>query len=534
MKTQDSIVDPECKLQNVEVFCDTSSGGGKPYGCTLNFTSVTQNSNKFYIIQLLKDVDSTTSTSTTATSGSSISSGGSTTIGGTCKYHVFTRYGRITEIGTSDIKTFDKQNLAVSYFLKKFADKTSNSWSTAFKPKPNKYFRLEMAEIDVTEETVADARTNVEQSTALTLEPSIEKFISDISDKKVHMETIANFNIDMTKMPLGKISDKQIDSAYIILGQLNDIVMSIKSGDWKKSAALLDFPETYIRGPLVKYSNDFWRLVPCNCKRSETPPIIDTEEQILKLTELLEIIKNTEISGKITRRFNNVHDIYKCINVNISLIPDSQEVKLLENLIYKTRGDTHYYGIEIVEMFRLQKSVEIDKDDQFFNSISNHRMLIHGSRKANYMSILSMGLRLPHVNQVSNGSTLGRGIYFADVSTKSFNYCGVESHADCGYLLLCEVALGDFTDLRQGPSFDTPLLKGQTSRWGLGKMYMEDESYVDMNTTDGFVTPGAKIPQGPLCQHHDSVSSFLYNEYVIFDPRQYRFRYLVKIKKLNR
>ena len=335
-------------------------------------------------------------------------------------------------------------------------------------------------------------------------------------------------------MPLGKISDKQIDSAYIILGQLNDIVMSIKSGDWKKSAALLDFPETYIRGPLVKYSNDFWRLVPCNCKRSEKPPIIDTEEQILKLTELLEIIKNAEISGKITRRFNNVHDIYKCINVNISLVPDSQEVKLLENLIYKTRGDTHYYGIEIVEMFRLQKSAEIDKDDQFFNSISNHRLLIHGSRKANYMSILSMGLRLPHVNQVSNGSTLGRGIYFADVSTKSFNYCGVESHDDCGYLLLCEVALGDNMDLRQGPSFDTPLLKGQNSRWGLGKMYMEDESYVDMNITDGFVTPGAKIPQGPLCQHHDSVSSFLYNEYVIFDPRQYRFRYLVKIKKINR
>ena len=37
----------------------------------------------------------------------------------------------------------------------------------------------------------------------------------------------------------------------------------------------------------------------------------------------------------------------------------------------------------------------------------------------------------------------GKGVYFADMVSKSANYCNTSSANNTGLLLLCEVALGD-------------------------------------------------------------------------------------------
>lgn len=41
------------------------------------------------------------------------------------------------------------------------------------------------------------------------------------------------------------------------------------------------------------------------------------------------------------------------------------------------------------------------------------------------------------------GYMFGKGIYFADMSSKSANYCCTSRTAPVGLMLLCEVALGD-------------------------------------------------------------------------------------------
>jgi poly [ADP-ribose] polymerase len=41
----------------------------------------------------------------------------------------------------------------------------------------------------------------------------------------------------------------------------------------------------------------------------------------------------------------------------------------------------------------------------------------------------------------------GKGVYFADMSSKSANYCFTNNNNDIGILLLCEVALGNTNDL---------------------------------------------------------------------------------------
>ncbi|KAJ0807236.1 putative NAD(+) ADP-ribosyltransferase [Helianthus annuus] len=41
----------------------------------------------------------------------------------------------------------------------------------------------------------------------------------------------------------------------------------------------------------------------------------------------------------------------------------------------------------------------------------------------------------------------GKGVYFADMFSKSANYCCASQQSSSGVLLLCEVALGDMAEL---------------------------------------------------------------------------------------
>ncbi len=69
-------------------------------------------------------------------------------------------------------------------------------------------------------------------------------------------------------------------------------------------------------------------------------------------------------------------------------------------------------------------------------------MLWHGSRLTNYAGILSQGLRVAPPEAPSTGYMFGKGIYFADIISKSANYCHANKLFSTGCLLLCEVALG--------------------------------------------------------------------------------------------
>lgn len=40
----------------------------------------------------------------------------------------------------------------------------------------------------------------------------------------------------------------------------------------------------------------------------------------------------------------------------------------------------------------------------------------------------------------------GKGVYFADMVSKSANYCGTSRENPDGLILLCDVALGEFND----------------------------------------------------------------------------------------
>ena len=95
-------------------------------------------------------------------------------------------------------------------------------------------------------------------------------------------------------------------------------------------------------------------------------------------------------------------------------------------------------------------------------------LLWHGSRLANYVGILSEGLKIAPYEAPATGYMFGKGIYFADVVSKSANYCKPVS-GNKGLMLLCEVALGSMNE-KMGPDYHGHRLpEGKNSTKGVGR-----------------------------------------------------------------
>lgn len=519
----DTLIDPECTIVNAVLLYDN---GGNPYSCSLTYTDIVANSNKFYVIQALHQTN--------------VRAGG--------HFWVYIRYGRNGERGNTIDKIFLTKESAIAYFKKQYASKTGNSWGLFkdFKPKLNKYFRLDMAnitiendkkEVDSISNNTNDHNIPLEsQSVDETLNPKVQAVITLISDTKIHIEAIRSFGVDTKKMPLGKISDLLINEANQILTDTLKIVETFDDGSWEESRIMLGLPQGYFDEMLLDWSNKFWTRIPYGCGR-KAPPLINNIDQINQCADLLDVLKNSQIAGAITKRCNGLLDIYKSLNVKITPLTNENmnEVFLIKKFINNTHAPTHHFHIEIIDIFRLNK--EHFDIHNIFDNTPNHMLLSHGSRMSNFMGILSTGFRIPKDNQVTNGCTLGRGIYFADVITKSFNYCNSRETDDEAFIIICEVALGNDESIQKCETMvahnKMNLPPEYTSRQGVGAKTMHHSDYTLFETNDDFIK-NAKIPQGPLIDRQGLgyFASFQYNEFVIFDTRLYRMRYLIRMKNV--
>lgn len=486
-------VDVGCSIPNGTVYSDAKCS----YSCSLTYTDIGNNSNKFYIMQIVFSPPN--------------------------RYGFYTKYGRTGEKGTAHTKEMDNANSAVKAFQSQYKSKTGNVWGSTFVAKPNKYFLLEVENF---EEEVSQISSEEESND---LETKVIDLIKLISNTDIHTKAMRSFGVDTKKMPLGKISASIIDDADGILFALSEIVGSIEDGTWGESKKALDITDDYIRNVIYSLSNKFWTRIPYACGR-EKPPVIDNPYRIDQCAELIDIMRNTKIATQIIRKNVGIFDIYKGIDANISMCSEETEIDFVTNFVLGTKAPTHNYKLEVLEVYCVHKATE-DRNDIFYKT-SNHMLLAHGSRMSNFVGILSTGLRIPNNTQITNGSILGRGIYFADVISKSFNYCNAHDTDDVGFVLLCEVALGDSYDDHETvvPYNRLDLPKKCTSRRGMGKTDVTNILGVECEGNGMSYT--MNVPQGGLKERKglSNNASFLYNEYVIFNALQYRFRYLVKIK----
>ena len=160
------------------------------------------------------------------------------------------------------------------------------------------------------------------------------------------------------------------------------------------------------------------------------------------------IMKTTADKKKDAEAVNMLDKRFQELNMDemTPLDHKSSEYKALAEYLVKSSGPSHGFRYRIEDIFRIERNGEMARFEKSeFSKIhkSNKRLLWHGSRTTNYGGILSQGLRIAPPEAPVNGYAFGKGIYLADLSSKSAQYCASGMSGGTGLLLLVEAELGN-------------------------------------------------------------------------------------------
>lgn len=467
----------------------------KDYDCTLNQTNIKTNANKFYIMQIIEKQN---------------------------KYYVFIRYGRVGEKGVSRDESFSNVDGAISKFKKQFKSKTGNVWNVEnFISKKGKYWLCEMDydDIDGMMDDIETETCKVECN----LDERVQKFLLLVSDIDTMNKTMISLDIDTKKLPLGKLSQKQIEKGYDIL---NKIKLSLKK---KQTLAIKD--------EIIDLSSGYYTIIPYVCGRGRAPPIIDSDQMVDEYVATLDELSNITVAANLIKDSkspdnSNEHpldNIYKKLNTTIEPVEKGSDVwGMIKDYVKNTHASTHSnYKVELLDIFEIDRQGERNKYETKFGDVDHRMLLWHGTRLSNYCSIMQKGLLLrPDVipGTYITGKMFGYGVYGANSFSKSFNYCGADDDNNVACLFLAEFALGKTSNRVQSDYYitkDKLQQLGCDSTWGQGR-----------TTPSGYASlpNGVKIPNGKLTKSNVQGGSLLYDEFIVYDQDQVNLRYIVKVK----
>ena len=432
---------------------------------------------------------------------------------------VFNRWGRVGAKGQSKLAPMASLAKAKSDFEKKFKDKTGNLWSNrdSFEFVKGKY---DMVELDYEEDDKEDDdATDAAEDKPIPdskLDKRVQDLVKFISNKTFIDQLLREYEIDTKKMPLGKLSKNQVKNGYEVLKRIQNIL----DGD--------DDDDDDLEG----LSSRFYTLIPHQFGHQTVPPVINNKTMLKKKIELVESLAELEVASKIITKDkkseNPVDSVYNDLHTDITPIDkDTEEWKWINEFIQNTHAATHgSYSLELQDAFVVNREGEADKYIQKSADIENKQLLFHGSRSTNFVGILSQGLRIAPPEAPSTGYMFGKGVYFADMCSKSANYCHSHLSDNCGLLLLTEVALGKTYNKTQA-EFVTKLPGGCQSTWGQGQTEPANDHFREIDS----VCDGQKV-RVPLGKPTDirSRGGLLYNEFIIYDTAQAHLRYLIKCK----
>ncbi|KAK9945695.1 hypothetical protein M0R45_011194 [Rubus argutus] len=466
--------------------------GDDVYDAMLNQTNVGHNNNKFYVIQALESDD-----------------GGS--------FMVYYRWGRVGVKGQNKLLgPYTSRDSAIEEFEKKFSEKTRNDWSErkTFQSFPKCYVWLEMDYSENECQSAVEEKNGsalVAQPLETKLDPRIAKFVSLICNIAMMKQYMMEIGYNADKLPLGKLSKPTILKGYNILKSIADVI-----GQSNKSM-------------LEQLSGEFYTVIPHDFGfKKMSNFVIDTPQKLKQKLEMVEALGEIEVATKLLKddtgtQGDPLYSNYQSLHCELTpLGSDSDEFDTVSKYLHNTHAKTHSnYTVDIVQIFRASREGEIERYRKFF-SMKNRMLLWHGSRLTNWAGILSQGLRIAPPEAPVTGYMFGKGIYFADMFSKSANYCYANNASKAGVLLLCEVALGDMAELLTAKYDADKLPEGKLSTKGVGGT--EPDLSKAQLLEDGVMVPLGKPKENP-CRKGD----LLYNEYIDYNVDQIRMRYVVQV-----
>ncbi|KAF2204452.1 PARP-domain-containing protein [Delitschia confertaspora ATCC 74209] len=504
IKSRDIVVplDEGCTLPTTyRVYIDDR---GVIYDASLNQTNASANNNKFYRVQVRPSK---------------------------ADYKTWTRWGRVGERGQTAVLGDGSLEEALTQFDKKFKDKSGLKWEDrGADPKPKKYAYVERSyapDSDDEGSNVNPGESDDEyQVPESKLDVAVQSLMQLIFNQNYMNQAMSALNYDAQKMPLGKLSKATIHRGFQALKDLSNLFGNVGTS----------------RAEIEGLSNRYYSLIPHDFGRNR-PPVIGDSATLKRELELLESLGDmkeaAELMKKDLRSKDTIHPLDRQFNglgleeMNV-LDSASKEYKELASYLVNTTGATHGIQYQIESIFRIERQGEVSRfeESEFSKIKSDRRLLWHGSRVTNFGGILSQGLRIAPPEAPVSGYMFGKGIYLADMSSKSANYCCSYNSDGHALLLLCEAELGDPMQKLTGASYEaaeTARESGCWSTWGQGSTgpsKWKDAKAVHpslkgVKMPDTTVRPGDTNVPGAYLQ---------YNEYIAYDVAQVRLRYLFRVK----
>ena len=362
----------------------------------LNRTDLRANNNKFYVLEVHEAQG---------------------------QYRLFTNYGRVGTPGVREGRYTDSLPDALAEFERLYREKTGKS--KGYVP------------VDVKQATVGSAPvrehvsrfapilppapfTVVAPSTAL--HPDLAGFVERIYDA-TKSELVRRI-----ETPLGSLSSLQIERGQ---DKLREIRFAIARQRKDK---------------LVSLTGEYYSLVPhrLGLRIDPNDVVIDTVKKADDEEDLLQLMRDVffvqdDLEADVERK-------YRALGAQICVLDKtSAEYQRVEHKIRGSQSWRHNFNLRVKRIFALCLPDERARFTKEGQTVGNVQELFHGTLNCNLVGVLSRGLLIAPRSAPCNGAMFGKGVYFADQSSKSAQYSDLwddMGKPQSAYLFLSDVALG--------------------------------------------------------------------------------------------
>ena len=219
---------------------------------------------------------------------------------------------------------------------------------------------------------------------------------------------------------------------------------------------------------------------------------------------------------------------------------NGEDYQLLRQFVARqcdTLAPKYSFGMSLAKAWRLHnpaaeaswQDMQATREQAGKESAVTH--LFHGTSEESARAIVADGFRLP-----SSAGMFGKGLYFADMVSKSANYCMGTSANPTAVMTLCDVALGSpYERITADPeAAEHTKAHGKDSCVGIGRTCPDPAGTRTLAS-------GATVPMGkggPNQYLEDNVErlkqaegtrapALQYNEYIVYDTAQVEMKYVV-------
>jgi hypothetical protein len=395
--------------------------------------------------------------------------------------------------------------------------------------------------------------------------------------------------IRCSKGRLGKITRPQIQAAYTLLRQLQDVVLGpeYERNEQIKILSRNFFEKVKFEDEKPSSNNDKNQHVSPSTNVVTNETIIDSLEKIQKYAERLQIMSMVEASYRIItgtkKKHENALDTnyidtkYRVLPCQISFVNSgSGQWKQVEQAVKTTQASIHNdTKLVLNKLYSIERGSELSRFEPF-KALPNRKLLWYPVRsKGALAGILSLGLRVIPPDAPTTGLLFGKGIRLYDCvsravrdteyyiypsatdeapnnnsptvtvtkdhSSNDSNKMVVEGEGelqqgntsnDAGdgkvFLILCDVACGKQHEMRRSQYMQQAPPPYHSVK-AIGQFHATANK--PWSSTDMFAP---ELPIGPMYDSKEQVSTKLkFNEYIVYDKGQICMKYLVELEMKN-